>query len=213
MKFSLDLIETDNIIVKLILEEMRKVVDTAVNKAIAGISNEVKDVVAESLRTQPEYSSLMAGTLRAELGIENADTINSVIQALINTLEVKINPITVTNNGLNGGFLLTMMKSDDMSGVIYQNIASVNDSKGYSLPWLEWLLLKGNEILVKNYEVKYTSSSYSRSGMAIMVPSDESWRVPPEFIGTEDNNWTTRAINSVEDSVYKIIQNNIEKYL
>jgi hypothetical protein len=49
--------------------------------------------------------------------------------------------------------------------------------------------------------------------MAIMIPSSSSWRVPPQFAGTENDNWTTRAINSVEDSVYKIIQENIEKNL
>jgi len=46
-----------------------------------------------------------------------------------------------------------------------------------------------------------------------MTPSSDSWRVPSQFTGTENNNWTTRAINSVEDRVYKIIQDNIEKHI
>lgn len=213
MKFSLRLLETDSEISKLIMKEIKIVIDNAIDKAIPDISKEIKELIAESLRSQPEYSSLMAGTLRAELGIPDSNSINAVIQALIETLDVKKNTITITNSGLVGGFLLTMMKSDDMGGVIYANISSVNDPKGYSLPWLEWLLFKGNEILVKNYKVSYTPSPYSRSGMAIMTPSSESWRVPEQFTGTEENNWTTRAINSVEDSVYRIIQKNIEKYI
>lgn len=213
MKFSLRLLETDSQISKLIMKEIKTTIDNAVDKAIPDISKEIKELIAESLRSQPEYSSLMAGTLRAELGIPDSNSINAVIQALIETLDVKKNTITITNSGLVGGFLLTMMKSDDMGGVIYANISSVNDPKGYSLPWLEWLLFKGNEILVKNYKVSYTPSPYSRSGMAIMTPSSESWRVPEQFTGTEENNWTTRAINSVEDSVYRIIQKNIEKYI
>lgn len=213
MKFSLRLLETDSEISKLIMKEIKIVIDNAIDKAIPDISKEIKELIAESLRSQPEYSSLMAGTLRAELGIPDSNSINAVIQALIETLDVKKNTITITNSGLVGGFLLTMMKSDDMGGVIYANISSVNDPKGYSLPWLEWLLFKGNEILVKNYRVSYTPSPYSRSGMAIMTPSSESWRVPEQFTGTEENNWTTRAINSVEDSVYRIIQKNIEKYI
>lgn len=213
MKFSLRLLETDSQISKLIMKEIKTTIDNVVDKAIPDISKEIKELIAESLRGQPEYSSLMAGTLRAELGIPDSNLINSVIQALIETLDVKKNTITITNNGLTGGFLLTMMKSDDMGGVIYSNISYVNDPKGYSLPWLEWLLFKGNEILVRNYKVSYTPSPYSRSGMAIMTPSSDSWRVPEQFTGTEDNNWTTRAINSVEDSVYKIIQKNIEKYI
>ena len=213
MKFSLRLLETDNQIAKLIMDELKIILDKAINKALPTISSQIKILVSESLRNQPEYSSLMTGTLKAELGIADATSINSVIDALIETLSVQRNAITVTNKGLSGGFVLTMMKSDDLNGVIYADIASVKDASGYSLPWLEWLLLKGNEILVKNYEVSYFPSPYSRSGMAIMIPSSSSWRVPPQFAGTEKDNWTTRAINSVEDSVYKIIQENIEKNL
>jgi hypothetical protein len=213
MKFSLRLLETDNQIAKLIMDELKIILDKAINKALPTISSQIKILVSESLRNQPEYSSLMTGTLKAELGIADATSINSVIDALIETLSVQRNAITVTNKGLSGGFVLTMMKSDDLNGVIYADIASVKDASGYSLPWLEWLLLKGNEILVKNYEVSYFPSPYSRSGMAIMIPSSSSWRVPPQFAGTENDNWTTRAINSVEDSVYKIIQENIEKNL
>jgi hypothetical protein len=213
MKFSLRLLETDNQIAKLIMDELKIILDKAINKALPTISSQIKILISESLRNQPEYSSLMTGTLKAELGIADATSINSVIDALIETLSVQRNAITVTNKGLSGGFVLTMMKSDDLNGVIYADIASVKDASGYSLPWLEWLLLKGNEILVKNYEVSYFPSPYSRSGMAIMIPSSSSWRVPPQFAGTENDNWTTRAINSVEDSVYKIIQENIEKNL
>ena len=213
MKFSLRLLETDSQISKLIMDELKIILDKAINTALPKISTEIKILISESLRNQPEYSSLMTGTLKAELGIADATSINSVIDALIETLAVQRNDIKVTNKGLSGGFVLTMMKSDDMNGVIYTDPASVKDASGYSLPWLEWLLLKGNEILVKNYEVSYFSSPYSRSGMAIMIPSSSSWRVPPQFAGTENDNWTTRAINSVEDSVYKIIQENIEKNL
>ena len=106
-----------------------------------------------------------------------------------------------------------MMKSDDLNGLIYTDFASVIDDDGYVLPWLEWLLLEGQSIIVKNYEVLYTKSASSRSGMALMQPSKSSWRVPSQFAGTEKNNWTTRAINSVEDNIYIIIQKNIEKYL
>jgi hypothetical protein len=46
-----------------------------------------------------------------------------------------------------------------------------------------------------------------------MKPSSSDWSVPSEFSGTEKDNWTTRAVNSVEQDVYAILQNNIEKYL
>lgn len=211
MKFNLKVLESTNQISKLILEDLKILVDNTINKSIKDISEEVKSIVSESLRNQPEYSSLMAGTLKAEFGIRDTSSIVSIIDALINTLELKKKDIKVTNNGLVGGFILTMLKTEDINSIVSLDVASVQDQDGYVLPWLNWLLYKGNEIIVKNYEVTYGAFPYSRSGMAIMKPSDESWRVPPEFSGTEDNNWVTRAVNSVEDNIYKAIQNNIEK--
>ena len=105
-----------------------------------------------------------------------------------------------------------MTKSDDMDGVIYSENARVIDNDN-DLPWLEWLLFKNNAPIVKNYNVKFGSSPYSRSGLAIMVPSSNNWRVPPEFAGSIRNNWTTRAISRAEPAVYGIIKKAIEDNL
>lgn len=213
MKFSLTLLESDSEISKLILEQIRSTLDSTINKALPNISIQIKKLVIEALKNQPEYSSLLAGTLRAELGLPNVGVVDQIIIAMTETLTITKNPINVTTKGINGGFKLTMIKRDDIDGLIYTDIASVIDDKGYALPWLEWLLLRGKDILVKNYSVSYTSSPYSRSGMAIMVPSSSNWRVPAQFAGTKTNNWITRAIDSVDKDIYTILQSNIEKYL
>ena len=213
MKLTCKVLESNADIAKFILEDIKKQIDIAINKSIPNISQEIKNLVAEALRSQPEYASLMTGTLKAEFGIFSSSSIQSVINGLIETLQVTKDNIKISNNGLSGGFKLTMMKSDDLNGLIYADFASVIDDDGYVLPWLQWLLLEGQSIIVKNYEVFYTKSASSRSGMALMKPSKSSWKVPAQFSGTEKNNWTTRAINSIEDNIYAIIQKNIEKYL
>lgn len=213
MKLTCQVLESNADIAKFILEDIKKQIDIAINKSIPNISQEIKNLVAEALRSQPEYASLMTGTLKAEFGIFSSSSIQSVINGLIETLQVTKDNIKISNNGLSGGFKLTMMKSDDLNGLIYADFASVIDDDGYVLPWLQWLLLEGQSIIVKNYEVFYTKSASSRSGMALMKPSKSSWKVPAQFSGTEKNNWTTRSINSIEDNIYAIIQKNIEKYL
>lgn len=213
MKLSLDLTDSTDVIVQQILENLKKEINNTFNKAIPKITDSIKDIIKQALISEPEYSSLKAGTLRAEFGIEFPENIDRVIDALVSTLEVQKSEIRILRNGLSGGFSLTMIKKDDISGVIYTDIASVIDNKGYVLPWLEWLLLKGNEVLVKNYSVNYTSSSRSRSGMALMVKSDRNWRVPPNFTGSENNNWITRAVKKSESQIISAIKNNIENYL
>jgi len=165
MKFSLRLLESDSKISKLIMDDIKDKIDLVIKNSLSDISREIKELVSEALRNQPEYTSLMAGTLKAEFGIPDSSSVNAVIDALVSTLEIKNNPIKITNNGITGGFTLTMIKSNDINGIIYDDIASVNDAKGYSLPWLEWLLLKGNETLVKI--MKYRTNH-------LLIP-DQAW--------------------------------------
>jgi len=74
------------------------------------------------------------------------------------------------------------------------------------------LLLYGGQIIVRNYRVKMGSNRASRTGMAIMVESPgDSWRVPPEFAGTSNNNWVTRALSKIDDKILDIIQLEIER--
>lgn len=214
MKFSLNLVEKNSEIISLILNSLKDEVQKTINKSLPSIEREIKELVKNSLMSEPEYSSLKAGTLRAELGIANVSDVDNVIEAMVNTLNISTNPIKISGNGLTGGFILQMIKSDDISGIIYSDSANVIDNeRGYSLPWLEWLLLKGNETLVTNYSVNYTSSSRSRSGMALMVSSKSDWRVPANFAGKIDDNWTIRAVSKIEPQTIKVIQSNIENNL
>jgi hypothetical protein len=213
MKFSINLLESDDQIKSMIFKTIIDKLSITIDKSLSPINEGIKTIVREALKQEPEYASLVSGKLRAELGIPDSSVINLVVDALVDTLQVNKQPLTSSSTGIKGGFIMNMMKSDDLGGVLYSSISSVSDSKGYSLPWLEWLLLQSNTPIVKNYSVKYGPSPYSRSGMAIMVPSKDSWRVPPEFAGSQNDNWTTRAISTIDKSVYNLIQNTIEKYL
>jgi hypothetical protein len=82
---------------------------------------------------------------------------------------------------------------------------SVITEKGQQLPWLKWLLFEGTSSIVKDYDVKFGPNTKSRTGEAIMVQTNRSWRVPPEFAGTIADNWFTRAIDSIDDSIETII--------
>lgn len=212
MIIDLKIIETNTQIRQMILESIKEHVENAVNKSITPISSEIKALVLASLKTEPEYQSLIGGTLRLEFGIPDPGVVDEVINMMVDTLRVTKNPIKITNLGLSGGFIMTMIKSDDIDGIIHTDPATVTDNnKGYKLPWLDWLLLQANSPIVRNYEVKIGPNSQSRTGMAIMVESNKNWRVPPEFAGNAKDNWTTRAISRIENQLPKIFENNIIK--
>lgn len=212
MKYSLKLLETDQQIFSLILQEIQKTLDSALNRSIPSITSEIKTLVASSLRNQSEYTSLMTGTLKAEFGLPDSSVVDAVIQAMVDSLIItKQNIVIKSKAGISGGLILNMIKSD-FSDIIGQDIANVITDE-YTLPWLKWLLLEGTSSIVKNYDVLYGPSPYSRSGLAIMKHSDSDWSVPSTFAGTQSDNWTTRAITGIDKDIYKIIQNNIEKNL
>jgi hypothetical protein len=214
MKFSLKLLDSESSIRKQILEAMKNTLESAIKKSQPAIIASAKELIAAALKAEPEYSALTTGQLRYDFGIPDPNQVDLVIQSLVDTVNISSKAITVTNFGLSGGFVLTMMKSDDMNGVIDLDAAVVvDDTRGYRLPWLKWLLYEGGNPIVKNYEVKLGPNKASRTGFAIMIGSSSSWRVPAEFSGTITNNWTTRAIDRTETEINRIIQKEIENYL
>lgn len=207
MRISANIVETNDEINTMILEIMADHINDTLNIAMPKITTEIKELVALSLREEPEYQSLLSGRLRAEFGLSDTNMVDNIIDKLVSTIDVSRSTVSYNKIGLVGGFTITMMKSDDMNGVIFTDIASVISNNGQHLPWLQWLLLEGNNAIVKNFDVKMGSYSQSRSGMAIMVSSRDNWRVPPEFVGTISNNWTTRAIDRIEDKIDILIEN------
>lgn len=212
MNISIKLLENDTQIRKKILDQIVIVLNKAINRSIPKIVMEIKDLVRSSLKQEPEYQSLISGQLRAEMGIEFVENVDVVIDALVETLALEKTPLAVGRYGIKGGFSLTMMQSDNLGGVVDIDAAYVVDNaRGYDLPWLRWLLLEGKRVIIKGYSVQMRPSPYSRSGMALMIESKKNWRVPPEFSGSQRNNWTTRAISRISDkNIIRIIETNVQ---
>jgi hypothetical protein len=211
MKITVSLLESDSVIRQQIFQSLKQDLTNVMARSRISILDKIKIVLAQALKEEPEYSSLANGDLRLQFGIPDPTAVDQVVQKLAETVDIKMIPITISSLGLKGGFTLTALKSDDMGGVVSDSSAMVNDSaRGYSLPWLEWLLYKGNEIIVRKFDVELGPNPNSRTGMAVMVGSNNNWRVPPAFVGTITNNWTTRAIDRIEKQVGDIIQKTIE---
>lgn len=206
------IIENDSEIRQRLLSALLEEVRDSFNKSVPQIQRKIQEAVVGAIKGSPEYSSLVSGQLKLELGIPDAASkIEELLNIWTSNIEVEIKPFKVTNMGLSGGFSIHCIKSD-FSDVLSTDAAQVEDNiRSYSLPWLSWLLLEGGKILVKDHVVVVGSSPFSRTGGAIMRTSmSSSWRVPPEFAGTERDNWITRAIDQLDDEITKIFQETIE---
>lgn len=211
MKYRLKLLENDSYINQNILRELAKQLNNTIVKSLSAIDTRIKDLLRNTIEQQPEYVSLISdqGKLRLEFGISDSNTVVQALSALTDTSSITASPVKTNAKGLTGGFRFTIMPQD-----MVQNIAAsytVITDKGQSLPWLSWLLFEGTSPIVKNYEVEFTNSPYSRTGGAIMVTSKNNWRVPAEFAGTASNNWITRAIAAIDKQIPEIITSEIRK--
>lgn len=211
MKLSLNLIESDSVIRSKILNSIRDAMDQSMKICLNKIKNKIPLEVKDALISEPEYLSLVGGKLKYEMGIPAKSYVDNIIDIWISNIVVSYTGLTVGPQGVKGSIKLDMIKSS-YEDVLSGDGAVIMDSvSGAALPWLEWLLLYGGKIIVRNYRVQFGPNNRSRTGMAIMVESNNSnWRVPPEFAGTSNNNWATRALQRVDNKILNILQEEFE---
>lgn len=213
IKFSLDLIDSDSDVRSAILSELKILLDKTLIKLVNRIEPKIRLSLRTALQNEPEYGSLISGQLRKEFGIDNTSNVDTAVDNMVNSVEFFIDSIKINGSKLNGGIKLRIIPKD-LSGIIDDSSAFVVDNeRGYSLPWLEWLLTKGGEIIVRNFEVQYGPNPRSRSGDAIMISSGSNWRVPAQFSGTIRNNWVTRALSTIEKKIIQIIEDELKALL
>lgn len=81
---------------------------------------------------------------------------------------------------------------------------TINDSRNSragktprEIPWLEWLLVSGDQFEIDGYTIDFGNYAASRSGKALMRPK-LSWRIPTGFGPfAADNNFITNALEEL----------------
>lgn len=195
------ILETDGQIKNSILNILKDQAANLLKQNISKIQIELRNKFKQALKHEPEYESLKSGKLKAELGLPSTVSIDAIVDLISDSVKVDFVPATISNRGIKVGLEIRIFQKDGEPAISSTNAILIDELKGYSLPWLEWLLFYGTKPIVKNYSVRMGSNPYSRSGMAIMVEDDSSWRVPAEFAGTETNNWVTRALSTINDDI------------
>ena len=163
----------------------------------------------EMLFNSPAVSSLMGGKLQAELGVVSAEsTMIEVIDTWMNNIHVSTkaggSPLLTINIGI-----LTQGYGDVLSlpSSVYQSAG------GEMIEWLRWLLLEGDKTIV-DYFFLPGNRSKSRTGLGIMVrKGGRRWSIPPEFRGTETDNFATRALENLDKALDRIVRVEINKVL
>ena len=176
------------------LKKNRRRVEKKVKIAVASWINQAPEM--QSLREEGVFYSLNA-QLGFPLGFSDK-AVSAIVDAVVGSVGVNVNGFF---KSLQGGITFTIQPENfaNLLGLSEANLAVV----GGQLPWLEWLLLQGGKTIITGYE--YEPSKDGRSGGGVMVLGG-AWRIPPQFAGTQDDNFITRALSGREKELSVIMQ-------
>ena len=205
LNFSVDLTNSNSDINRKILTALKPQVNNYFKKAISSIKQPILETITKAIINSPEYDSLLSGDLKYEFGLPDSDERLSSILKFWQKLYIDTDAIKISGDQLVGSFSLKMIPSD-FSDVLNSSAAVLVTEKKQSLNWLEWLLLFGNQTIIKDYTVEFGSNPRSRTGQAVMRGvRNGKWSVPSQYAGTLNDNWITRAIDSVEVDINNIL--------
>lgn len=197
-----------------ILRAFKTEIEQAIRLSLPEINKRVRELVRKAIQASPEYQSLLNGELQGELGIINPlPILETIINTLVDSVTIQSKPIRSVSTNLRGGFSLSFIVQghDD---ILSLPGTSFNSSKGEHIEWLSWLLTRGDDIIIRDYNVDFNLTpkqrGISRTGKALMVKG-RGWRVPPQYSGTVDNNFITRSFDGVESEITDIIESEITK--
>ena len=209
IKLNISLQETQSEIAALISREVFKMTNRSFSRSVKPIKQLVRQELGNSVRNQPEWSSLLGGKLRTEFGIPDAfSRLSQVLNIWLSNIQVEFHRMSITGTKMSGGLTIRAVQDN------YEDVLSLADSsfvteKGEELEWLRWLLVEGDRTIIRDYHIQYGQKG--RAGPAIMIKKGR-WKVPSEFAGNPNNNFVTRAIDQIDSTLQKeiagIITNN-----
>jgi hypothetical protein len=180
-----------------------KTIEQNINSAIADYINDTiskkqnsllskaKSLIPNWIASQPEIISLSSNdptSLIGQFGITGGSTsiINSIVSSVVNSTEISFKKFS---SKLSGGLELRFQPSN------FTNLLALPEGhtryQNGDLHWLDWLLFRGDSVIVVDYQYN-PSVGLGRSKLGNMIGGG-SFRIPPQFSGTKDNNFITRA--------------------
>lgn len=181
----------------------------------------IQEALRKTLLKNPTVQALLSpgSELVVELGLTDLSgsprsdptpRIEQVIDTIVKGVNVGFHPFTATPTGNIAGKVSVWGIPYDHSDVLSIDAAQqINyDEKGRLsqtpfLPWLEWLLTYGSQVIVTGFYIWKNAPEeallvHSRTGYAVMAKrKGTGWTVPAEHQGQLGNNFITQAVDSL----------------
>lgn len=200
---------------KALYEELINRANEARLKSHASMQDKIRKFTAKLIREGDFIDALYGPELRGSFGIRPNEfnrKINAIIKLVSEDTHLFTTPLSLAGgNNIVGGWLLAM--GTNLFQDLKSSFAGITiTEKRQQIPWLKWTLEIGNKVIISNFRVKFQLGK-GRSGYAFMVPNAiVGYRVPPQFAGTDHDNWITRDIIPHLDEYGEIISRTLDRY-
>lgn len=201
---------------RVLVEGLMEILSAAVTQSVPVIRERAQLVIREAIQKSDEYDSILNGKLWHELGIVNPGRcLSAIIARIEESVEVAVLPFRHNGRELtSGGLRLQAVQAnfEDILGLPEATFQSVSKRNGtvYDIDWLQWLLTGGGSVIIDDFHFVGRTRG-SRTGYGVMAKSG-TWAVPPEFAGTIQDNWLTRAMLTVIPVLTDIIFEEIVRH-
>ena len=206
--------------IRVTLTDSVRVIEQRVNKAIASKMNStlmqgrglivkrLRPMVVQWVSEQREMVELRrggVGSLASQLGLvagTEEKITNTIIQSVAASIEVDFRKVS---DNLKSGGITIQCQLANFSDLLSLPEGFVQDNKLVGeLHWLRWLLKEGHTPIIVGYTYE-PKSGFGRSKGGIMGGGG-MWRVPPQYAGTLENNFVTRAFEKREAHIQRLLE-------
>ena len=185
-------------------------INTELTKIIPKIVVDIKEAIRVSVSSHPTVQGLSdyaPGGLASELGLypgQGTLAAAQIIDIITEDVEFRFRKL---NKKLQGSIEFYIAHSA-VAKLVALPVGHVIYGRG-DLHWLQWLLERGDIIIIDSYEYS-PRSGFGRSGGGSMKLGG-SWRVPPEYAGTPENNFISDSLfnNTFQSTLRNIIERNL----
>tara|TARA_R110002020_G_scaffold375555_1_gene586749 strand:+ start:749 stop:1420 length:672 start_codon:yes stop_codon:yes gene_type:complete len=215
-KLWMELLGTPEQFEKVVLAALTKQFNSAVQRSVEVIQDQVKELVYPAIFSCREMEALRGDDLRVELGLTTTQASGAsarIAQTITNSVVVN----SRRPSGKDFGGINLHIQPSDYANVLNVPGTSITyrskaQKQTITLEWLDWLINRGDEIIVAKFGFE-PAGGKGRSGGGKMKKGG-SWRVSPQYAGTADDNFITRALQdkSFTELTSKIIEKTIKKH-
>lgn len=179
----------------------------------------VSSFMAERLRTNfyanGTVQSCLNGVLRGDLGLVVPEaSLETILLKMISTIQVNVSAPKSAGGVMQIKIQAVRSDFEDLLSLAAssQDWTDRNNQevRGEPLPWLEWLLLEGGNVIIQGYSVSRNHGQGRSGENAIMVESTNPfntssrfWKVPAEFQGTATDNFILDIVAASQTDLEK----------